>query len=181
MSRELISHSKFLSLVLRHRPETIGLTLDANGWANVDELLRRAAAHGRRLDRATLDRIVRENDKQRFAFSDDGLRIRASQGHSIHVDLDLQPIQPPTVLYHGTAHRFMDAIRVQGLISMQRRHVHLTADVKVAEEVGKRHGKPAILVVHAEAMFADGCQFYLSENGVWLTASVPPEYLEFPE
>ena len=169
--------SKLLSYVLRHRPDSIGLALDAHGWAEVDGLLARLNAHGKRIDRALLDRVVAENDKQRFAFSEDGTRIRASQGHSIAVDLQLRAAEPPAVLYHGTASRFLKSIAAIGLRAGSRNHVHLSADLQTAVRVGARHGFPAVLAVDALRMRADGIAFYQSDNGVWLTQSVQPKYL----
>jgi putative RNA 2'-phosphotransferase len=176
-----IQVSKFLSLVLRHKPEAIGLTLDQNGWAKVEDLLRLANSTGRRLTRPLLEHVVAENDKQRFAFSDDGQHIRANQGHSIAVDLALAPSAPPAVLYHGTAARFVASIRARGLHAGNRRHVHLSRDVATATQVGQRHGKPVVLVVRAEEMSAAGHTFFLAANGVWLTERVPVEFLMFPE
>lgn len=169
--------SKFMSLVLRHEPEKIGLQLDAQGWADVDDLLQRMADHGVALDRHTLQAVVETNDKQRFALSDDGLRIRASQGHSIQVDLGLEALQPPAWLYHGTVARFVGAIREQGLRPGERQHVHLSLDRQTAQQVGARRGAPVILSVNAGRMHADGHVFHRSANGVWLTAHVPPQYI----
>ena len=169
--------SKFLSLVLRHQPDVIGLKLDEQGWARVDELIERVNHSGEVLTRQELDIIVAENDKKRFIFSDDGLRIRANQGHSIAVDLQLKEAVPPEWLYHGTAVRFLDSIREQGLVKGQRQQVHLSADAHTAKNVGSRHGKPVVLTVKAGAMHRDGLLFYQSENGVWLTDHVPPVYL----
>jgi len=180
MSSDLVRLSKFLSLVLRHEPQRIGITLDANGWVAVDDLLAAAARAGTPISREQLDRVVAENDKKRFAFSPDGARIRASQGHSVEVDLGLPPVVPPERLFHGTATRFLDAIRAEGLRSQSRQHVHLSPDEETATKVGQRHGKPVILVVLAGAMHSDGHLFYRSDNGVWLTETVPVGYLEFP-
>ena len=157
---------------LRHNPEKIGLALDKAGWADVDDLLTRL-----HITRAQLDEVVATNDKQRFAFSDDGARIRASQGHSIPVELDLPRCTPPPVLYHGTVATFLDEIHRTGLRPMSRHHVHLSATVDTATKVGARRGKPVILVVDAAAMDAAGLPFWLSANGVWLTDHVPPGYL----
>jgi len=173
----IVATSKLLSYVLRHRPGSIGLTLDANGWASVDELLACLATHGKSVDPALLERVVADNDKQRFAFSPDRSRIRASQGHSIDVDLQLREAEPPAVLYHGTASRFLKTILASGLRSGARHHVHLSADIATATRVGARHGFPAVLAVDAARMRADGIVFYLSDNGVWLTAEVKPKYL----
>jgi putative RNA 2'-phosphotransferase len=170
--------SKFLSLVLRHEPERIGLALDASGWAKVDELLTKCRAHGVALERAELKEIVATNGKKRFAFSPGGDRIRASQGHSIEVSLGYTPQAPPAQLFHGTATRFLTAIRAEGLCKGSRQHVHLSPDAETARRVGQRHGKPAVLIVRAGVMHAAGQIFYLSENGVWLTDHVPAEFLE---
>lgn len=180
MSNDHVRISRFLSLVLRHKPDAIDLALDAHGWADVDALIRLANAHGRRLNRSVLEHVVAANDKQRFAFSPDGLRIRASQGHSVDVDLALSPQEPPATLYHGTAERFVASIRAHGLRPGSRNHVHLSADVVTARKVGQRHGTPVILEVRAQAMSAAGLKFYRSANGVWLTEGVPIEYIVFP-
>ena len=177
---DLVRVSKFLSLVLRHAPEKIGLTLDQNGWADVDELLNMMASNGKGVSRELLERVVAENDKKRFAFSDDGLRIRASQGHSVEIELDLPPAIPPDTLYHGTASRFIDSIRSQGLKPGSRQHVHLSSDVTTATKVGQRHGKPVVLIVRAKEMISAGHTFYVSENKVWLTDRVPTEFIDFP-
>ncbi|MBM4092838.1 MAG: RNA 2'-phosphotransferase [Planctomycetes bacterium] len=179
MDRELISTSKFLSLVLRHHPEIIGISLDEQGWVEIDVLLAAANRSGRKLTRSLLDRVVRENDKQRFAISADGTKIRANQGHSIEVDLGLQPAQPPELLYHGTVARFLDAIRASGLQPGSRQYVHLSPDVETARKVGQRRGRPVILVVESGRMWQDGHAFYRAQNGVWLTDSVPAKYLQF--
>lgn len=172
--------SKFLSLVLRHQPETAHITLDAAGWVDVDELLEGCAKAGRALTREQLQHIVDTNTKKRFEFSPNGRRIRASQGHSVEVDLAYEPQEPPAVLYHGTATRFLDSIRVQGLLKMQRHHVHLSAETKVTLQVGARHGKPALLTVLAGAMHDAGHTFYRSTNGVWLVEQVPVKFIRFP-
>lgn len=171
------STSKFLSLILRHKPEEIGLTLDANGWASIEELIDLAGRRGTRLSRPQIETIVAESDKQRFAISDDGTMIRANQGHSVDIALGLATQTPPDQLFHGTATRFLDSIRESGLHSASRQHVHLSSDVHAAEKVGSRHGKPVILVVESGQMARDGHLFYLSENGVWLTDNVPAKYL----
>jgi putative RNA 2'-phosphotransferase len=180
MDPALVSTSKFLSLVLRHQPEAIGLALDEAGWASIAELLELTRASGRALDHDLLLRVVRENDKQRFTISGDGLRIRASQGHSIDVDLGLVPIAPPAVLYHGTVANFLESIRAQGLLPGSRQYVHLSADERTAEIVGTRRGKPVILKIDAARMAAEGLEFFQSANGVWLTAHVPAGYIAFP-
>lgn len=178
MSSQLIRVSKFLSLVLRHKPESIGLTLDEGGWAQVDDLIACAGNNGISLDRWLIFEVVASNDKQRFRLSDDRLRIRASQGHSIAVDLGLVPVPPPAVLYHGTATRFLDAILREGLRPSGRQHVHLSGDERTAVTVGRRHGAPVVLRVAAGRMGVDGFVFYRSDNGVWLTDRVPASYLE---
>ncbi|WP_232663277.1 RNA 2'-phosphotransferase [Pseudonocardia sp. TRM90224] len=177
--KTLIRISKRLSLHLRHAPEKIGITLDPAGWVRIDTLLAALAAHGRRISRADLDHVVAGNDKQRFII--DGDRIRANQGHSVAVELDLPATEPPAVLYHGTVARFLDAIQREGLRPMARHDVHLSATVETAQRVGARRGKPVVLQVDAAAMHRDGHVFRVSANGVWLTSTVPPPYLTTDE
>jgi putative RNA 2'-phosphotransferase len=172
--------SKLLSYVLRHRPDEHGLTLDAAGWVAVDALLAALARAGLGVALADLERIVAESDKQRFAFSPDGTRIRANQGHSVQVELGHAPQVPPVVLYHGTVARALAAIRAEGLTKQERQHVHLSATRELAAQVGARRGRPIILEIDAAAMSADGHEFWCAPNGVWLTAHVPPRYLRFP-
>ncbi len=172
--------SKFLSYVLRHAPESIGLSLDQQGWAEIGELLEKVRIEGHALDLAGLQRIVAESDKKRFTISEDGKRIRAAQGHSVNVDLGLQPSQPPDTLYHGTATRFLESIKTQGLVSGSRQQVHLSNDVATAQNVGQRHGKPVVLTINTGRMFADGQKFYFTDNSVWLTDAVPASYISFP-
>lgn len=181
MSKDPLKHfSKFLSLVLRHQPEVIGLRLDAQGWANVDELLTKTADQG--LNRALLEQIVAESDKQRFAFSPDGNLIRANQGHSLPVDLALVPQSPPERLFHGTARRHQAAIFASGLEKRQRQHVHLSADIATAQAVGSRYDhQPLLLSIDSQGMVADGHVFYCSANGVWLSEHIPPEYIQICE
>lgn len=169
--------SKFLSYVLRHRPDSIGLTVEAGGWVSVAALLAAAQQDGVALDLPTLQRVVAESDKQRFRFSEDGTRIRANQGHSLPVDLGLEPRTPPTMLFHGTARRLLPAILAEGLRKMRRHHVHLSTDEATAHAVGQRHGEPVVLTVDSEAMHAAGHLFYRSANGVWLTDHVPVAFL----
>ncbi|ALN79747.1 RNA 2'-phosphotransferase [Lysobacter antibioticus] len=176
----LTKTSKFLSLVLRHEPEAIGLSLDDNGWADIDELIRLANADGKPVTRALIDEVVRDNDKQRFAISADGTRIRANQGHSIEVDLALTALEPPAVLYHGTATRFAKSIRNIGLVKQSRQHVHLSSDPDTATKVGSRHGKALVLSIRAGDMHARGLSFFQSENGIWLTDAVAPEFIDWP-
>lgn len=175
MSRD----SKFLSRVLRHEPELIDLQIDAQGWVWIDELLRRLKKAGRGLSRDHLLEIVEANDKKRFTISEDGRRIRAAQGHSIDIDLGLPAVAPPDTLYHGTAAQSLDKIFESGLNPGRRRQVHLSPEPETATGVGRRHGKPVVLRVDAAKMHADGCVFYRSDNGVWLTDSVPAAYLGF--
>jgi putative RNA 2'-phosphotransferase len=177
MSIDNIQLSKFLSYVLGHKPDAIGLTLDSQGWASIDELIRKANAAGTNFDQIALLQVVETSDKKRFSISPDGLSIRAAQGHSVSVELGLSPRQPPPVLYHGTATRFVESILVQGLKPQARQHVHLSLDEATAQRVGERHGKAYIFRVDALAMRARGFIFYLSDNGVWLTDQVPPEFL----
>jgi putative RNA 2'-phosphotransferase len=179
MNDRAVKVSRFLSLVLRHQPEKIGLQLDEAGWTEVEELIEACRAHGVALTVEELRYIVIHNDKRRFAFSDDGQRIRASQGHSIEIALGYEPATSPDRLYHGTAERFLDSIRARGLVKGQRHHVHLSADAETATNVGQRHGKPVVLEVRAGQMQQDGFVFYFSANGVWLTEHVPASYLIF--
>jgi len=173
--------SKFLSLVLRHQPARAGLQLDAQGWVDIGELLAGIAAHTDLVvDRGLLREVVETNDKQRFAISDDGARIRANQGHSIAVDLELPECTPPAELFHGTATRFLPAIEQAGLLPGTRHDVHLSADRDTARRVGRRHGAPVVLTVQAAAMVAAGRRFRRSANGVWLAPHVPPQFLVFP-
>ena len=171
--------SKFLSLILRHSPETIGLNLDTNGWANVEELLSKSAIHNIPYTKKELEEVVETNDKQRFIFNEDHSQIRANQGHSIRVDLNLQSQTPPDFLFHGTVEKFMTSIKSEGLKKMSRQHVHLSRDKETAEKVGYRRGQAIILVILSGAMHKDGYDFYLSENGVWLTDNVPVNYINF--
>lgn len=171
--------SKFLSYVLRHNPQEIDLSLDAEGWATISELLAKAP---RRLglNRKILEDVVANNDKKRFRISEDGSMIRASQGHSVTVDLHLDARTPPAVLYHGTATRFVSSIRNQGLLPRSRQHVHLSADTATARSVGSRYGVPSILTIDAGRMHRGGYTFFRSDNGVWLTDRVPTLYISFP-
>ena len=180
-SKTLTKNSKFLSLVLRHRPEVIGIQLDEQGWVSVETLLEQLRAHGRPLSREELAYIVAHNNKKRFSFDDSGMRIRASQGHSVRIELGYSPTPPPEFLFHGTARKNLEAIRQQGLHKGKRHHVHLSADMTTARQVGGRHGKPVILTVQAGKMQEAGFAFFLSENGVWLTEQVPVKFLEFPD
>lgn len=177
MSIDQVQLSKFLSFVLRHKPDAIRLALGPDGWVNIAELIERANAAGTRFDRKDLLQVVASSDKKRFSVSDDGLRIRAAQGHSVPVELGLVPQEPPAVLYHGTATRFLESIRSDGLKPQARQQVHLSIDRETAHRVGRRHGKPVVLRVDARAMHATGFRFYLTDNGVWLIDEVPPRFL----
>ncbi len=177
---DLVSTSKFLSLILRHNPGKIGIKLDEQGWVAISELLEQAAAHGTTISRALLDRVVTENDKQRFAISEDGLRIRANQGHSVEVDLALDPQQPPEFLFHGTPSQNVKSILQTGINKGGRQHVHLSRDHATAIKVGQRRGKAVVLAVRSGDMSRAGHVFYLSQNGVWLTDFVPPEFVNAP-
>lgn len=172
--------SKLLSFVLRHRPDRLGLTLDPQGWVAISDLLEALHKDGKIITLRQLQQVVAENDKQRFTIDPTQQRIRANQGHSIPIDLALEPTTPPAVLYHGTAKRYMPSIQQKGLLKGTRQHVHLSVDQNTAYKVGSRHGKPIILVVDTTAMLADQYLFYCSENGVWLIDHVPAQYLQFP-
>ena len=178
--RETKSLSKFLSLVLRHRPDAIGIELDESGWVAVDELLVAMQRSGRSVTREQLDRVVANNDKQRFSISDDRLRIRANQGHSVDVQLGYESAEPPDLLYHGTPVSSLDQIRCEGLKKMQRHHVHLHLDRDTSLTVGRRRGKAALLVVRAKAMHESGYTFFVTPNDVWLTNEVPASFIDFP-
>ena len=176
--KETVRISRFLSLVLRHKPERIGLTLDQSGWAVVSELLEKMTSQGFAIDRSVLQYVVATNNKKRFQFNDDETAIRASQGHSLNIDLGYSQRIPPAILYHGTSEKNATSILRQGLTPQSRQHVHLTLDVETALKVGQRHGKPVLFEVAAKRMHDDGYAFYLSANGVWLTGSVPAANLK---
>lgn len=178
--RRLERLSKFISMILRHKPQVIGITLDEHGWADVDELIKGINETGEevKFSKDTLEIIVKTDKKQRYSFSQDKTLIRANQGHSIPVDVELEKKEPPKVLYHGTGVKSVKAIQEQGLLPMERLYVHLSIDVKTATNVGKRHGTPVIFQVNAEQMQKDGYDFFQSVNGVWLTKEVPAKYLE---
>ena len=175
--KRMVKVSKYLSKHLRHEPERLGLVLEPGGWVRVDALLAACAAQRFAVTEGELRDVVARNDKQRFAFDATGERIRANQGHSVSVDLGLAPSEPPAVLYHGTGAGSADAIRREGLRRMGRHHVHLSPDRETAVRVGRRHGKPVVFEIDTAPLRAAGQLFYVSENGVWLTDSVPPEYL----
>lgn len=173
--------SKFLSLILRHKPESVGVQLDANGWTPIETLLDRMNEAGTQIDRPTLDQIVATNAKQRFAISQCGTLIRANQGHSLQIDLAYEVAEPPEFLYHGAPEKVIPLIRVGGLKKMQRHHVHMNAAREPCVHVAARYGKPIVLKLLAAQMHANGYEFYVSENQVWLTDHVPPQFIEFPE
>lgn len=179
-NKNLRKLSKFLSLILRHKPQTVGLELDAQGWADTDTLIEKISQHRFAITREDLEWVVEHNDKKRFVFSEDGSKIRANQGHSLKIDLALPPVTPPEVLYHGTAERNLDSIRESGLLKRKRHHVHLSGDTETALNVGKRYGKPVLLIVRAGEMHTAGHPFFCSENGVWLTEHVAPDFIDFP-
>lgn len=173
------NHSRYLSRILRHAPSELGLELAPGGWIPIQDLLRAMRKAGRTLTRDDLQKLVDTNEKRRLTISADGLRIRAAQGHSVAVDLQLSPAQPPDTLYHGTARHSLDGIFVDGLSSARRKQVHLSTDVETAFRVGSRHGFAVVLTVDAAAMYAGGVTFFVADNGVWLTDHVPPEFLGF--
>ena len=176
--KNLTRLSKFLSLVLRHKPETIGITLGDGGWTDVDKLLEGCNRHGHEMSKGMLITIVMNDEKKRYSFNDDTYtQIRANQGHSVSIDLKLAVADPPDELYHGTATRYLPFIFKDGLSKMKRHHVHMSADAETATKVGKRHGRPIVLIIDAKQMRADGHDFFVSENGVWLTEHVEPKYL----
>ena len=176
--KELIKQGKFLSLILRHEPSKIDLTLDGNGWALVSELLSQLNKHHHKITMQDLEIIVETNNKKRYSFNEDKTKIRANQGHSLeNVDLTLENKTPPDILYHGTANKFLDSIMATGLNKRSRQYVHLSIDLATAKNVGSRHGLPIVLEVDAKNMQNDGFKFYCSDNGVWLTDHVPPQYL----
>ncbi|MDO8264126.1 MAG: RNA 2'-phosphotransferase [Gallionella sp.] len=177
--KELGAISRFLSFALRHGPDKVGIGLDSNGWASIEELVRQSNRCGRRLSPELIRTIVATSDKQRFAISGDGLYIRANQGHSIAaIDVALAPVEPPKFLFHGTAQRFVASILTTGISKRSRNHVHLSADESTAIHVGQRHGKPVVLRILARAMHAEGHEFFLSANGVWLTDHVPLRFIQ---
>lgn len=170
--------SRYMSLILRHKPDVIGISLDEHGWANVNELINGIAKNNTGFNMESLEEIVRTDSKQRYSFNDDKTLIRANQGHSIPVDVELEEKEPPEYLYHGTGEKYVESINRQGLIPKSRLYVHLSKNVKTAESVGERHGRPTVYLVHSGKMYKDGYKFYLSANGVWLTKKVPVEYLQ---
>lgn len=176
--KKLDKLSVFISLVLRHKPETAGITLDEHGWANVEKLLHGINETGRKISMEILEDIVATDNKQRYSFNEDKTLIRANQGHSIPVDVELKEQNPPEILYHGTSTRFLNSILNDGLKPMNRLYVHLSKDIETAWKVGKRHGDPVILKINSRDMYKNRYKFYLSENGVWLTEKVDVKYFE---
>ena len=177
-NKQVITISKFLSLVLRHKPETIGIQLDENGWTDVKILIEKSNSNGVPIDFEILKHIVETNSKKRFAFNETLDRIRASQGHSIEIELGYKNQKPPEILYHGTGEKSVTSIQNTGIEKGSRQHVHLSGDIETAIKVGQRHGKPFVFEVLSEQMYTDGLEFYLSDNGVWLTDHVPVKYLK---
>ncbi|MEP6467845.1 MAG: RNA 2'-phosphotransferase [Parafilimonas sp.] len=175
--KETTRLSKLLSYILRHKPEEYGIVLDENGYTNADELINKLNAHNENISLAILQHIVDTNSKKRFAFNDDLSKIRASQGHSVDVELGYTEEQPPAILYHGTVEKFLLSILKDGLQKMQRHHVHLSADKTTATKVAERRGKPIILEIKSGEMFSAGYKFYLSDNGVWLIDHVPVNFI----
>ena len=174
--------SIFISRILRHQPEIANVRIDEHGWANVDELITGINGTGRKIDKVLLEKIVREDSKQRYSFNEEKTKIRANQGHSIYVDVGLKEQEPPEYLYHGTSDRFLESIKQQGLRKMNRLYVHLSKDIETALIVGKRHGgNPVVLKIYSKDMYQDGNMFYLSENGVWLTEKVDIKYMRIKE
>ena len=169
--------SRFISLILRHKPDTIGITLDEHGWASVSELLSGINACGNEIDMKTLEEIVAEDDKQRYSFNEDKTKIRANQGHSVNVDVELKKAEPPEILFHGTGEKYVSSIKSEGLKPKSRLYVHLSSDGETAVKVGSRDGKPVVFEVNSGEMSRRGFEFFISENGVWLTKFVPAEYL----
>jgi len=176
---DLTGKSKYLSLLLRHSPEAAHLAMDSNGWVAIQQIEENTCTNGKNsLSEAVIREIVKTDSKQRYMISQDGTKIRASQGHSIKVDLVLDKKEPPDVLYHGTAERFLANIMESGLKPMGRQYVHLSVDKDTAFTVGARHGKPVVLSVDAKAMYKDGHEFYLSDNNIWMTDAVPSKYIK---
>ena len=174
---DLTSTGKFISLILRHKPEVIGITLDEHGWADVGDLIAGIQKTKPEFSMELLEEIVRTNNKQRYSFNEEKTKIRANQGHSVQVDVELKEQKPPEILYHGTGEKSVESILAEGLLPRTRLYVHLSKDIQTARNVGSRHGKPVVFAVHAGKMFENGFLFYLSENGVFLTKTVPSEYL----
>lgn len=173
--------SKFLSLILRHQPEVVGLKLEENGWVDVKSLIEACSDYGKPFNFAELKSVVETNDKKRFAFNEDETKIRASQGHSLEIEIEFEKRTPPEILYHGTAEKNVGVIFAEGLKKMWRHHVHISADKETAKKVGMRYGKPVIFEVDTNAMISEGFEFFVSANGVWLVENVPPKFLKIKE
>lgn len=173
----LQSISRYISLILRHKPEVIGITIDKHGWAKVEELIQGIEKNNPEFNMEALEEIVRTDNKQRYSFNDDKTLIRANQGHSIPVDVELEEKEPPKILYHGTGEKYIESIGQNGLIPKSRLYVHLSKDVETAKAVGKRHGKEVVYSINSGQMYKDGYKFYLSKNEIWLTKKVPKKYL----
>jgi putative RNA 2'-phosphotransferase len=173
--------SKFLSLILRHKPDSVGVELDENGWTDINVLLEKMNVAGTKIDRTVLDYVVDTNPKKRFAISDCGAKIRASQGHSVEIDLAYEPADPPQFLFHGTPQKIVPLIKAGGLKKMGRHHVHMNAEAEPCIEVAQRYGKPVVLKIAAAKMHNAGYEFFRSANSVWLTDNVPPEFIEFQQ
>jgi putative RNA 2'-phosphotransferase len=176
--KQLVEISKFLSLVLRHKPETIGIQLDENGWTDVDKLIEKSNSYGIKFDKEILTHVVGTNSKQRFAFNETLDKIRASQGHTVNIELGYINQKPPEILFHGTGEKSVQFILSSGLEKRSRQHVHLSCDIETAVKVGERHGRPVVFKVFSEQMHTDNFEFFLSDNGVWLTDNVPTKYLK---
>lgn len=175
---DLTNVSRYISLILRHKPDVIGITLDEHGWANVNDLILGVEKNNPGFNMEVLEEIVKTDSKQRYSFNEDKTLIRANQGHSIPVDVELEEKEPPEFLYHGTGEKNVTSINQQGLIPKSRLYVHLSKDIETAKNVGKRHGKEVVYLVNSKQMYEDGYKFYLSVNGVWLTKQVPVKYLQ---
>ena len=175
---DLTNVSKYLSLILRHKPDVIGITLDEHGWANINDLILGLEQNNPGFNMEVLEEIVKTDSKQRYSFNEDKTLIRANQGHSIPVDVELEEKEPPEFLYHGTGEKYVSSINQHGLIPKSRLYVHLSKDIETAKNVGKRHGKEVVYLVNSKQMYEDGYKFYLSVNGVWLTKQVPVKYLQ---
>lgn len=178
MNKDEVKISRFISLVLRHKPEVISLNIDKHGWASVDELIEKVSKWYPQMNKELLDYIVENNNKKRFSYNEDQSQIRANQGHSINVDVDLEERIPPDVLYHGTAFQNIDSIMEKGIVKGNRLYVHLSQDEKTAINVGKRHGLPIVLIINTKEMVEDGIVFYYSVNGIWLTEYISPKYIQ---
>lgn len=177
MDRKFNKLSRFISMILRHGPEIIDIELDEHGWCNVEELVKKMNAYGKKISKKVLEEIVAEDSKQRYSFNEDYTKIRANQGHSINVNIEFNEEIPPEFLYHGTVGKYLNLIFANGIKKMKRQFVHLSSDIETAKSVGKRRGTPIVIKINSAAMFKDGYIFYKSKNNVWLTEFVPREYI----